>query len=88
MSQYRFPLVAAILSYAAKLRFRSLFFFTAGLFMLDLLIPDLVPFADELILGLLTLLFGSWKKRRQPPAEDKVAEIAEDTGASDRQGGN
>ena len=28
---------------------------------IDLVIPDFIPFADELILGLLTLLFASWK---------------------------
>jgi hypothetical protein len=32
------------------------------LFFIDLLIPDTIPFIDELILGLLTLLFGSWRK--------------------------
>ncbi|PVV17723.1 MAG: hypothetical protein B6D79_16525, partial [gamma proteobacterium symbiont of Ctena orbiculata] len=39
---------------------RELFLLTASLFALDLLIPDLIPFVDELLLGLLTLLFGSW----------------------------
>ena len=58
-------LVAAlVLRFAAGLRFPTLFWVTAGLFVLDLLIPDLVPFADELLLGLLTLLFGSLRRRR------------------------
>ena len=88
MSQYRFPLVAAILSYAANLRFRPLFFITASLFILDLLIPDLVPFANELMLGLLTLLFGSWKKRTQPHETAYATELAQDTGTQQRDSGS
>lgn len=59
------PIISAILKFADRLRFRQLFLLTASLFFLDLLIPDLIPFADELILGLLTLLFASWRKPEQ-----------------------
>jgi len=52
---------ALIGRFAAKLRFPQLFLFTAVLFFLDLLIPDLIPFIDEMLLGLLTLLLGMWK---------------------------
>ena len=34
--------------------------------------PDLVPFADELLLGLGTLLLANWKKRKEPAASDKA----------------
>jgi hypothetical protein len=34
------------------------------LFLVDLVIPDMIPFADELLLGLLALLFASLKRRR------------------------
>jgi hypothetical protein len=60
----RTPITAFLLRFASGLRFPTLFWITAGLFLLDLLIPDLVPFADELLLGLLTLLFASLKRRR------------------------
>jgi hypothetical protein len=50
-----------------ELRFPALFGLTAALFLLDLLVPDLLPFADEILLGLATLLLGSWKRRRRPP---------------------
>ncbi|HQP88848.1 MAG TPA: hypothetical protein PLL76_21545, partial [Thermoanaerobaculia bacterium] len=30
----------------------------------DLVIPDFIPFVDEIILALLTMLFGLWKDRR------------------------
>ncbi|MES9944635.1 DUF6116 family protein [Candidatus Thiodiazotropha sp. CDECU1] len=58
------PIIAALLKYADRLKFRQLFLLTASLFALDLLIPDLIPFVDELLLGLLTLLFGSWRKTK------------------------
>ncbi|MES9992020.1 MAG: DUF6116 family protein [Candidatus Thiodiazotropha sp.] len=60
------PIIAALLKYADRLKFRQLFLLTASLFAVDLLIPDFIPFVDELLLGLLTLLFGSWKKSKAP----------------------
>ena len=63
-------LVGALLArYAARLRFPQLFAFTGTLFLLDMLIPDLIPFMDEAMLGLLTLMLGMW--RRKAPAEDQ-----------------
>ncbi|GAB6053000.1 hypothetical protein JCM17960_18200 [Magnetospira thiophila] len=52
--------------WARGLKFRSLFFLTGGLFLIDLLIPDVIPFIDELLLGLLTLIFGAWRRRAKP----------------------
>jgi len=51
--------------FVSRLRFPYLFWLTLVLFVLDLLIPDLLPFADEVLLALATLLLGSWKKRKQ-----------------------
>ncbi len=48
-----------------NLRFPTLFLLFAGLTVADLLIPDVIPFADEIGLALLTLLFGLWKDRKQ-----------------------
>lgn len=50
--------------WADGLRFPRLLMLTAGLFALDLVIPDLIPFADEILLGLTTLILG--RLRRQP----------------------
>ena len=61
------PLLSPILGYAARLRFRTLFLISASLFVLDVLIPDLIPFIDEILLGLLTLLLSAWKKPGQTP---------------------
>jgi hypothetical protein len=49
--------------YASGLRFPRLLAVTAALFVLDLLIPDAVPFVDEIMLGLISLLLASLKKR-------------------------
>lgn len=61
--------------FLGKLRFPQLFALAAILFVVDLLIPDLIPFADEILLGLATTLFASWKSRGaavapKPPEKD------------------
>lgn len=65
---------AAIAAFAGRLRFPQLFLLTAGLFLLDLVIPDLIPFIDEVLLGLLTMLFGMWRRESEtatkPPTKD------------------
>ena len=48
---------------ASRLRFPQLFGLFAALFFFDLIVPDLVPFADEILLGLGTALFGLWRER-------------------------
>jgi len=62
---HRIPLVSALLRFADGLRFRTLFLLMAGLFAVDLLVPDIVPFVDELLLGLMTLLLAAWKRQRR-----------------------
>jgi hypothetical protein len=47
-----------------NLRFPGLFVLFCALFLADFLIPDFIPFVDELGLALLTALFGMWKRRR------------------------
>ena len=58
-------------SWGAKLRFPQLFAIAASLFFVDLLIPDLIPFIDEILLGLLTLLLGSMQNKPEMPQGDK-----------------
>ena len=50
---------------ARRLRFPFLFAVTAIVFVADLVIPDAIPFIDEVFLALLTVLMGSWKHRRE-----------------------
>jgi len=60
--------------YAARLKFPHLFILVMALLVLDVLIPDPIPFVDEILLGLLAALFGSWRQRRvvepEPPETD------------------
>ncbi len=66
-----------LLRFASRLRFPQLFLLAAVLFAIDLVVPDVIPFADELLLGLLTLILGTWRDRRrtengEPPAMKDV----------------
>ena len=57
-------------SAASRLKFPQLFAVTLALFLFDLIVPDLVPFVDEILLGLATTLFGFWREpvpRREAP---------------------
>ena len=47
------------------LRFPTLFGLTALVFGADLLLPDAIPFVDEVLLGLGTALLASWKRRKE-----------------------
>jgi len=57
------PLLAPLLRWVGRLSYPRLFLVTAVLFGVDVLVPDIIPFADELLLGLGTLLLANWKKR-------------------------
>lgn len=58
------PLLAPLLRWLGRLSYPKLFLFAAGLFLADVVIPDFIPFADELLLGLGTLLLANWKTRK------------------------
>ena len=47
-----------------NLKFPGLFALFFGLMLADFLIPDFIPFVDEIGFTLLAALFGLWKKRR------------------------
>lgn len=48
------------------LRFPHLFLLTAALWLLSVLVPDPLPFVDELVLTLGTLTLAAWRRRRVP----------------------
>lgn len=60
------PLLLPVLEWARRLRYPTLFKITAGVFALTMLVPDPLPFVDEILLGLGTLLLANWKNRREP----------------------
>ncbi len=62
------PILAFALRYLGGLRFPYLAAITGTLFVVDLIVPDFIPFADELLLGMLTLLLAMLK--RPPRIED------------------
>jgi len=64
--------------YASRLRFPYLFAIVAAIFLADLLLPDLIPFVDEILLGLVTVLLGSLRRR------PKAGEGPESTDPTDR----
>ena len=75
----------ALTAFASRLRFPQLFFLFLAIFILDVLLPDFIPFVDELLFGLITLMFGLWKKRKKSK-EDTPTDVAEqDTGHSQRE---
>ncbi len=47
------------------LRFPTLFVIFLVLTIADLLIPDVIPFADEIALALITTMLGLWKERKR-----------------------
>ncbi len=67
---------AGVLQYASRMRFPKLFMLTAILFVVDLIVPDIIPFVDEILLGLGALLLASLRTTvatrfqtvEQPPA--------------------
>jgi len=50
--------------FVSGLSFPKVFLLLSGLFLLDLVVPDLIPFLDEIFLGTLTVLFGMWRERK------------------------
>lgn len=51
------------LQFLERLRFPQLFLILAAVFLADLAIPDFIPMVDEIVLGLLTLMLGVWRRR-------------------------
>lgn len=61
------PLLLPLLNWARKLRYPTLFKVTAAAFAVSVLWPfDPIPFIDEIVLGLGTLLLANWKSRKEP----------------------
>jgi len=52
-----------LLHYSSRLRFPKLLALAAAVFVADLIFPDVIPFADEILFGLITLLLAMLKKR-------------------------
>ncbi len=65
----------------SRMKHQILFWIVLGIFAVDLVVPDLVPFLDEILLGLLATYFGLQRERvpveRQLPKEAAVIDLGE-----------
>ena len=62
-----------LITWASRLKFPRLLLLTAVLFVVDLIVPDLIPFIDEILLGLTALVLASIKKRRGDVLESSAS---------------
>jgi len=67
-------IIKTFLKNANQLKFKNIFFLVVGLFIIDLLVPDFIPFIDEIILGLLAIILANWKKERKQDDEGTLIE--------------
>jgi hypothetical protein len=65
----RGPIQDLVGSLVGRLKYPWVFALLAVLFVADLVVPDPIPFLDELMLALLTFLVGSWRTRRKAGSE-------------------
>jgi len=63
------PVTSLIDRLLPRLKYPQLFMVLAGLFLVDLLVPDPIPFVDEAMLALMTFLVGMWRTRKEPTEE-------------------
>ena len=68
------PLLAPLLRWLGRLSYPRLFLLVGALFFADLIIPDFIPFVDEILLGAGTLMLANWKNRkpRATPHADPI----------------
>lgn len=67
------PLIAPFLRWLGRLSYPRLFMLAGALFVADLFIPDMIPFVDEVLLGIGTLLLANWKNRKvSKPENDPI----------------
>ena len=58
-----------------NLRYPTLFVILGLITLIDILIPDFIPFIDEIALALLTLLLGTWKNRKTADYHDGASPL-------------
>jgi hypothetical protein len=68
------PLLAPVLGFLGRLSYPRLFVITATLFVIDLIVPDFIPLADEILLGLGSLLLANFKNRKVPGSPRNIIE--------------
>jgi hypothetical protein len=70
------PIIAPVVAYASRLRFPTLFKITLGLMLLSWLLPDPLPFLDEIATALAMLVLANWRlpkgQEPTPPEREPV----------------
>ena len=59
-----------IIPYLESLRFPVLLLVTAVLFLVNVVVPDVVPFIDEVLLALIVALLSRLKRRKKDSPPD------------------
>lgn len=67
-------LLTRLTAWASRLSYPRLLALVATLFVIDLLVPDFVPFIDEILLGLATAALASRKKPATLDGEARVVD--------------
>jgi len=65
----RSPVQEIVGSLVGRLKYPWVFVLLAAVFIADMVIPDPIPFVDEIMLALLTFLVGTWRTRRRSSSE-------------------
>jgi Family of unknown function (DUF6116) len=63
------PVTALVRRFARRWRYPRLLAVSAALLLADLAIPDVIPFVDEILLALLTLILARPATPREPPSD-------------------
>ena len=63
-------LAGVVVRWASGLRFPWLVLLTGALFVFNLFIPDVLPLADEIIMGLVAVMLASIRKKPAAPSGD------------------
>ena len=61
------PLLAPVLVWLGRLSYPRLFALAVTLFVISVVVPDPLPFVDELLLGMGALLISRRKRKPEPP---------------------
>jgi len=78
----RTPLVAVVVRWASRRRFPVLLGLMAALLAVNLVVPDPVPFLDELLLALGTAVLAGWRRPEDGPRRHARADAPGATDAS------
>lgn len=57
----------------SRLKFPQAFAVFVVLFVFDMIVPDFIPFIDEILLGLFAALFGMWREKVTVPVPSPEA---------------